>query len=122
MRSTISPPANNRRTEEKCIGLGGPESDYRLACRYELTGYRIGQRVLHLRFMSAKNIRKILMSSHAYLSRVPNGTSSRKLASTGLPPSGEAATIMPFDSNPRNLRGARFATITTLRPISVSGS
>src|SRR5208282_2880559 len=57
-----------------------------------------------------------------YLSLVPTGTSSRKLARTGLPPSGEAATIMPLDSRPRNLRGARLATITTLRPISVSGS
>src|ERR1022692_4409774 len=57
-----------------------------------------------------------------YFSLVPMGTSSRKLASTGFPPSGEAATIMPLDSSPRSLRGARLATITTLRPISVSGS
>src|SRR5207253_7659953 len=39
-----------------------------------------------------------------YFRRAPIGTSSRKLHSTGLPPSGEAATIMPFDSNPRSLR------------------
>src|SRR6266478_3399930 len=57
-----------------------------------------------------------------YFSLVPSGTSSRKLASTGLPPSGDAATIMPLDSRPRSLRGARFATITTFRPINVSGS
>ena len=34
----------------------------------------------------------------------------------------EAATIMPFDSTPRNFRGARFTTTTTLRPTSFSGS
>ena len=37
-------------------------------------------------------------TSIGYFNRVPIGTSSRKLASTGLPPSGDAATIMPFDS------------------------
>src|SRR5690242_20351051 len=53
--------------------------------------------------------------------RAPTGTSSRKLASTGLPPSSEAATIIPCDSRPRSLRGARLATITTLRPTRASG-
>jgi hypothetical protein len=57
-----------------------------------------------------------------YFNLAPIGTSSRKLASTGFPPSIDAATIMPFDSNPRNLRGARFATMTIFRPISVSGA
>src|SRR5450631_272996 len=33
-----------------------------------------------------------------YLRRAPTGTSSRKLANTGFPPSSDAATIMPFDS------------------------
>src|SRR6267143_2779040 len=56
-----------------------------------------------------------------YFSLVPTGTSSRKLARIAFPPSGEAATIIPFDSRPRNLRGARLATITTLRPIKLSG-
>src|SRR5579872_2372420 len=54
--------------------------------------------------------------------RAPTGMSSRKLASTGLPPSTEAATIMPLDVSPRSLRGARLATMTTLRPISDSGA
>src|ERR1700736_979669 len=36
--------------------------------------------------------------------RAPTGTSSRNPARTGLPPSSEAATIMPFDSMPRSLR------------------
>src|SRR6185295_17626240 len=53
--------------------------------------------------------------------RAPTGTSSRKLARTGLPPSSDAATIIPCDSRPRSLRGARFATITTLRPTRASG-
>ena len=43
-----------------------------------------------------------------------------RIIGTGLY-SGEAATIIPFDSSPRNFRGARFTTITTLRPTSVSG-
>src|SRR5579872_4403038 len=59
---------------------------------------------------------------HVHLSLAPTGTSSKKLASTGFPPSSEAATIIPFDSRPRSLRGARFATITTLRPTRVSGA
>ena len=57
-----------------------------------------------------------------YFSLAPTGTSSKKAASTGFPPSSDAATIMPFDSSPRSLRGARLATITTLRPTSVSGA
>src|SRR5262249_35483739 len=56
-----------------------------------------------------------------HLRRAPIGTSSRKLASTGLPPSCDSATMMPCDSRPRNLRGARLATITTLRPTRASG-
>ena len=51
-----------------------------------------------------------------YFRRAPTGMSSWKPASTGLPPSTLAATIMPCDSMPRSLRGCRFATITTLRP------
>src|SRR5450432_556044 len=57
----------------------------------------------------------------AHFNRAPIGMSSRKPASTGLPPSTDAATIMPLDSMPRSLRGWRFATITTLRPINCSG-
>src|SRR6266852_5148941 len=56
----------------------------------------------------------------AHFSLAPTGTSSRNPASTGLPPSSEAATIMPFDSTPRSLRGARLATMTTFRPTSGS--
>src|SRR5436853_3602775 len=53
---------------------------------------------------------------------VPGGTSSGTLTSIGFPPSGEAANIIPFDSSPRSFLGARFATITTLRPTRVSGA
>src|SRR5258707_2354615 len=61
--------------------------------------------------------------SPRYFSLVPTGTSSRKPASTGLPSSPtEAAKIIPLDSIPRSLRGARLATSTTLRPISGSSS
>src|ERR1035438_2394156 len=59
--------------------------------------------------------------ARAYLRRAPISTSSRKPARTGRPPSREAATIMPLDSRPRSLRGARLATMTTLRPIRDSG-
>src|SRR5271169_3339886 len=59
----------------------------------------------------------------SYFSLAPTGTSSRNPARTGTPSSPrDAATIIPCDSNPRSLRGARLATITTLRPISFSGS
>jgi hypothetical protein len=45
-------------------------------------------------------------AQHFYFSFAPTGTSSRKPASTGLPSSPtDAATIMPFDSSPRSLRG-----------------
>ena len=50
-----------------------------------------------------------------HLRRAPTGISSWKPASTGLPPSTEAATIMPLDSMPFSLRGCRLATMTTFR-------
>ena len=63
------------------------------------------------------------VETDCYFSRAQSGTSSRNPASTGTPSSpSEAATIMPCDSSPRSLRGARLATITTLRPMSFSGS
>src|ERR1017187_8463601 len=40
-----------------------------------------------------------------HLRRAPMGTSSRKPASTGLPPSMDPAAIIPFDSMPRSFRG-----------------
>src|SRR5258708_38188661 len=57
-----------------------------------------------------------------YFRRAPMGTSSKKAARTGFPPSREAATIMPLDSKPRSLRGARFATMTTFLPTRLSGA
>ncbi|MBV6430392.1 MAG: hypothetical protein IANPNBLG_00503 [Bryobacteraceae bacterium] len=54
----------------------------------------------------------------AHFRRAPTGTSSRKAASTGEPPSREAATIMPCEVSPRSFRGSRLAAITTLRPIN----
>ena len=42
-----------------------------------------------------------------HFNRAPTGTSSRNPASTGFPPSSEAATIIPLDSMPRILRGCQ---------------
>ena len=56
-------------------------------------------------------------------SRAPLGTSSVKVARIGrssLPT--DAATIMPFDSMPRNLRGMRLAMMTTFLPSKSSGA
>ena len=50
-----------------------------------------------------------------HFNRAPTGMSSWKPASTGLPPSTLAATIIPLDSMPFSLRGCRLATMTTLR-------
>ena len=81
--------------------------DYGVAIRFKFTAIQVAMRIYQ----------------HVdYFRREPTGTSSRKPASTGLPPSSEAATIMPCDSSPRNLRGCRLATMTTLRPINDSGS
>ncbi len=57
----------------------------------------------------------------AYFSRAPTAMSSWNPVRTGRPASVVAATIMPCDVSPRSLRGCRFATITTLRPMSCSG-
>src|SRR5258708_5408915 len=57
-----------------------------------------------------------------HFSRAPTGISSRNPASTGLPPSTDAAKIIPFEVSPRSLRGARLATMTTFRPTSASGA
>src|SRR5262249_10282414 len=51
----------------------------------------------------------VRVDKHLYFRRAPTGTSSRKPARIGLPPSSDAATIMPFDSMPRSLRGCRLA-------------
>ena len=53
--------------------------------------------------------------------RAPTGMSSWKPARTGLPSATDAATIIPCDSMPFNLRGWRLATMTTLRPTICSG-
>src|SRR5215831_10458083 len=56
-----------------------------------------------------------------HLRRAPAGMSSWKPARTGLPPSTDAATIIPLDSMPFSLRGCRFATMMTLRLSNCSG-
>ena len=54
--------------------------------------------------------------------REPGGTSPSKATSVGLPPSGLAARIMPFDSMPISLAGFKLNTTPTVRPTSCSGS
>src|ERR1044072_6209952 len=69
------------------------------------------------------NVRMRVDEHRSYFNRAPFGTSSVKVAITGRPSSPyEAATTMPCDSWPRDFRGVRFATTTSLRPISFSGS
>src|SRR5687767_13543897 len=53
--------------------------------------------------------------------RVPGGAGS-EFSTIALPPSGLAASTIPFDSSPIILRGARLATITIDLPTSASGS
>jgi hypothetical protein len=57
-----------------------------------------------------------------HLTRLPGGGGLSKPSRTGRPPSGLAASTMPFDSIPMSFAGFRFATITTERPTSASGS
>src|SRR5687768_6518818 len=58
-----------------------------------------------------------------HFKRAPILTSSKNVAIAGVSSSvSEAAQIIPWDSRPRIFRGLRFATTTTLRPISFSGS
>src|SRR5262249_21335697 len=54
--------------------------------------------------------------------RLPGGGGVTKAMSSGSPPSGLAARIMPFDSMPISVAGLRFATMTTERPMRASGS
>ena len=57
-------------------------------------------------------------------SAYPRAAGWRRVEATsmGLPPSGLAASTMPFDSIPMSLAGFRFATIATCRPTSASAS
>ena len=48
-----------------------------------------------------------------YLTRVPGAGGWSNVRSSGLPPSGLAASTMPLDSIPISFAGLRFATITT---------
>ena len=57
-----------------------------------------------------------------YRTRVPGAGGSSKLTSIGFPPSGLAASTIPFDSMPISFAGFRLTTMTTVRPTSASGS
>ena len=72
---------------------------------------------MNRRRINPAKLDSILCVAIFYFSRAPTGTSSRNPASTGVPFSpSEAATIMPFDSSPRILRGSRLATMHDLAP------
>src|ERR1044072_824588 len=73
-----------------------------------------------LRFASAFSMSH---SNCIYFNRAPFCTSSINVATAGVSPSPRlAAQIIPCDISPRIFRGLRFATTTTLRPTSFSGS
>ena len=56
-----------------------------------------------------------------YFTLVPDGTEGSTVRSEGSPvPGSEAARIIPFDSIPISLAGARFATKTNFLPTSCS--
>jgi len=57
-----------------------------------------------------------------HLTLVPGEISWSNPTSTGLPPSGLAASTIPFDSMPINFAGFRLNTMTTVRPTNASGS
>ncbi len=59
---------------------------------------------------------------HHYRTRLPGGGGSSKATSMGRPPSGLAASTMPFDSTPMSFAGFRLATTATSRPTSASAS
>ena len=58
-----------------------------------------------------------------HLTLLPGGgPGSSKVTSEGLPPSGLAASTMPFDSMPISVVGLRLNTMATVRPTSDSAS
>jgi len=103
-------------------GLGGADEDgVEIGGEFLVVEMSVGIGDGHGRLWG-RRFRLPLLRCRRYFRRAPTGTSSRNPASTGFPPSREAATIMPLDSMPRSFRGFRLATITTLRPIIFSGS
>src|ERR1700682_2291469 len=110
------------------LGMPVSEPDRSLQIRRTAAGSD-GQHSLHARIKSPRDgvlavgveLLTVQMAMRIdkrhYFRRAPIGISSRTPASTGFPPSSDAATIIPFDVRPRSLRGCRFATITTLRPM-----
>ena len=56
-----------------------------------------------------------------YRTRVPGGIDGSDRHEHRRPPSGLAASTMPFDSMPISFAGFRLATMTMVRPTSCSG-
>src|SRR5262249_48398143 len=55
-----------------------------------------------------------------HLTRVPGAGGSSNETNKGLPPSGLAASTIPFDSTPISLAGFKLNTMTTVRPNRLS--
>jgi hypothetical protein len=117
------------RRPDRFVALGQPDGS--LEIRRPLTCsdgqhaiHSLGQRPVDHRFPVRVEFVAIQMAMRIdehQVSRAPAGISSWNPASTGLPSPIEAATIIPFDSMPRILRGWRLTTTTTLRPTISSG-
>ncbi len=75
----------------------------------------------HARADSSRAIKMPQKRQLYFSSRQPEHPQRTCRSPASLPGPTEAATIMPFDSTPRSLRGARFATTTTFLPTSSSG-
>jgi len=113
----------------KRIAVGQPDSGFKIrrpvagADRHHASDTG-GERALDYRlavFFKLRVVQVAVRIDQVHFRRAPTGMSSWKPASTGLPSSTDAATIIPFDSMPFSLRGCRLATITTLRSTSSVG-
>ena len=102
-----------RRRPDEGLGFGQPDACLQIRrpvarAHGEHARYPGRERALdHLLavFVEAFVVQVAVRIDQRHFRRAPTGMSSRNPASTGLPPSTEAATIMPFDSMPRSLRG-----------------
>src|SRR5262245_6086277 len=61
-------------------------------------------------------VREVAMAVDNHRTRVPGSGGFTNVTTSGLPPSGLAASTMPFDSIPISFAGFRLKTITTVLP------
>ena len=89
----------------------------------ERSGYAGGDRAVHdLCQVGLKLLAGKMAVGIDHRIREPGAMSLSNATSTGLPPSGLAARIIPFDSIPISFAGFRLNTTPTVRPTSCSGS